>query len=804
MTTVWHDVRYGLRMLGKSPGFTAVAVLTLGLGIGATSTLFGVFNSLVLNPFPYPRSDRIVYLWSGEGGPLSAPDFLDIRRQSTSFSHLGVYSLHRFNLACDMPAPAYAAQCTADVLPVFGMPPALGRWLEESDEQPGAAPVAVISHTVWGRVFASDPAVLGRTIRLDGREFTVVGVMPSEFEFQSPRYEGHDCELWTAFSPMERDSHRGDHWLLGVGRLRDGVTVAAADAEIKAIGARLASEHPSTNSRKRFLVRSLWQQTTENTASGGALLFGATILLLLVACANVASLLLARGTHRQGEFGVRLALGGARRDIIRLVLSESLLLALLGTGVGMGVATWGLTLMKRAIPAVLVIGARREALQLNGPVLIFSVAVAALTAVLFGLLPALTAAQTPVIETLKSDGRLQIGSRLRHRLLCRLVVGQIAAALVLGHGAVLLVSSYRNVLKIHQNLVTDRVVTADLALRGDRYRTREARRAFWKDCFARVRVLPGVEAVGITTQMPLEGGNNTVILADHEIYDSTVERTVAEQSYVSSEYFAAMGIPLLRGRAPGPEDARGEVTGVAVNHTLADKCWPGQDPIGRQIRSNNAKPWFQATVVGVVGDVHQWGAEQPTFPEIFFPHALRDQDSVRLVVRTSGDARALVPLLRREVTGLNRDVPLADVRTMSEVVDKVTGPRRFLTQLVGLFTAVTLVLAMVGIYGTLAYTVSQRHREIGVRMALGAVRRDILKSVLRQAAVWILAGLAIGLALTVGSSFLLRSAAYGVDPLNPLLLFLGIIVVGSATVTACLLPARRAAKVDPMVALRYE
>jgi putative ABC transport system permease protein len=804
MGTLWQDIRYGARQLMKSPGFTALAVLTLGLGIGATSTLFGVFNSLVLDPFPYPRSDRIACLWSSDGGPLSAPDFLDIQQQNTSFSHLGVYSLHRFNLGFDTPVPAYAALCTAGVLRTFGMPPLLGRWLEESDEQPGAAPVAVISHSLWNRVFAADPAVLNRTIRLDGREFAVAGVMPPEFEFQSPRYEGHDCELWTAFSPMQGDSNRGDHWLMGIGRLKDGVTLEAADAEVKAIGMRLAKEHPDTNLRTPFLVRSLWRQTTTSTASGTALLFGATVLLLLVACANVAGLLLARGTRRQGEFGVRLALGGTRRDVIRLLLSESLLLALLGGGAGILLTRWGLTAMKHVIPSVLVIGARREALELNGAVLAFSVVVAGITAVLFGLLPAWTAARTPVVETLKGDGRSQTGSRLRHRFLRHLVVGQIAVALMLGNGAALLFSSYFNVLKANRELVTDRVITADLALRGDRYRTTEARRNFWQDLFGRIRALPGVQAVGITTQMPLEGGNNTDILVEDEVYDAAIERAAAEQSYISPEYFAAMGIPLLCGRSPGPEDARGEVIGVAVNQTLANKYWPGQNPIGRRIRSNSVRPWFQATIVGVAADVHQWGAEQPVFPEIFFPHALRDQNSVTLVVRTLGEAHALVPMLRGEVAGLDRDLPLADVRTMNEVVSKSTGPRRFLTQLVGLFMVTTLVLAMVGVYGTLSYTVSQRQREIGVRMALGAMRRDILTFMLRQTSVWVLAGLTIGLILTAASSFLLRSAAYGIDPLNPLLLFVGLIIVSSAAVAASLLPACRATRIDPMAALRHE
>jgi predicted permease len=781
-----------------------VAVFTLSIGIGATSTLFGVFNALVLDPFPYPSSDRIAYVWSCEGGPLSAPDFLDIHEQNTSFLHLGVYSLRRLNLGLDTPSPAYAALCTAGVLQTFGMPPALGRLIEESDTQAGAAPVAVISHALWNRVFASNPAALGRTIRLDGREFTVVGIMPPEFEFQSPRYDGHDCELWIPFSPMEQDSHRGDHWLLCIGRLKDGIAIKAADAEIKMIGARLAKEYPSTNLNKLFLVRSLWRQTTDNTASDTVLLFGATILLLLVACANVASILLAQGTQRQGEFGVRLAIGGTRRDIIQLLLSESFILALLGSIIGIFLAKWGLIVIKHVIPSVLIITARRDALKLNGAVLTFSVALAGIITVLFGLLPALMAARTPVVETLKGNGRSQTGSRLSYRFLRHLVAGQIALTLVLGNIAVMLFSSYLNVLRDNRDLIMEQVITADLALQGDHYRDSGTRWSFWQDLFGRVRALPGVEAVGITTQMPLKGGNNTDILVDDEIYDIEIRRTSAEQSYISPEYFAAMGIPILRGRAPVPEDARSKAVGIAVNQTLANKYWPGQDPIGRRIRSNTAKPWFQATVIGVVGDVRQWGAEHPVFPEMYFPHALRNQSSVTLVVRTSGDAHVYIPLLRNAVTALDSDLPLANVRTMNEVVKESTGPRRFLTRLVSLFMVATLILTMVGIYGTLSYTVSRRQREIGVRMALGAIHYQILKFVCRQAAPWIFGGLAIGLALTTASSFLLCSAVYGVNPLDPIFLLLGLVIVGSAALVACLLPARRATKVDPMVALRYE
>ena len=802
--TLWRDLCFGARMLRKSPGFTALAVLTLGLGIGATATLFGVFNSLVLNPFPYPCADRIAYLWSGDGWPLSAPDFEDIRQQNKSFATLGGYTPCRCNLGLDTPASVYAVRCTADVLPSFGMAPALGRLIEAADEQPGAPRVAVISDTLWKRLFAGDPAVLGRVVRLDGNDYTVVGVMPPDFEFQSAWHNGHDCELWTPFSPIRVNGGRDNHWFLGVGRLKEGVTVAAADAEIKAIGARLSKEYPDSNLRKAFLVRSLQEQMTQETRSGTLLLFSAAAMLLLVACANVASLLLARGTQRQGEFGVRLALGGGRRDIVRLLLSESLLLALLGSGVGILLARWGLVLMQQVIPATLIIGARREALQLNGPVLAFSVGVAAVTAVLFGLLPALTAARTPVMETLKGDGRSQTGTGLRHRFLWHLVAGQVALALVLGNLGVLLFSSYLNVLKANRDLVTDHVVTAQISLKGDNYKKKADRRSFWEDMFGRIRALPGVEAVGITSKLPLEGGNNSSVLVDDQVYDPAIRRPVVEVSNISPDYFASMGIPILRGRAPGPNDGEKNAMRVAINQTLAEKCWPGQDPIGKRIRANDRTPWYEATVVGVVGDVRQWGPEEPVQWEVYFPYVRSAGSEVTLVVRASGDAHRLITSLHSTVAAMDHDLPLADVRTMSEVVGKATGPRRFLTQMVSVFMGTTLLLAMVGVYGTLSYVVSQRQREIGIRMALGAVRRDIMQFVMRLGAFWVLAGLGGGVALTVGVSFLVRSFIYGVNALNPLMLSSGLLVVGGAAALACLVPAWRAAKVEPMEALHHE
>lgn len=800
--TILNDVKYGIRQLQKNPGVTIVAILTLGLGIGATTTLFGVFKELVLDPFPYPNPEKITYVWSNEGQPLSAPDFLDIYEQNTSFSDIGAYSPTRLTIGIESPEAGYATRCTAGVLRTFGMSPILGRWLDKVDEQPGAESVAVISHSLWMRIFGGEADVVGRMVRLDGQETKIVGVLPENFEFHSPWYAGYDCEIWVPLTLEKRD--RGNHWLLCVGRLKQDVTLGSANAEIKAIGTRLAQAYPDSNLHKPFLVRSLREQITQRTSRLTYLLFGAVGLLLLVACANVASMLLARGTQRQSEFGVRFALGAARSNVMSLLLTECLMLALLGSIAGVVFAKYGLKVMQYLIPPLLAIGARRAALQMDGTILLFSLGLALVTTLLFGILPAFTAARTSVVETLKSGGRSQTGSRIRHRYLCHLVIAQIALTVVLSNTAVLLSASYLKVMQSHQDLDTDRVLTAEITLQGQRYVQGEARQQFWDQFFERVRGIPSIQHVAITTKMPLEGGINSHVLIEGQVYDPTVVRPLVENSLISPGYFAAMGAPVLRGRPPGPEDAQGDFVGVAVNRTLADTFWPGENPLGKRIFDNSAEPWFKAKVVGVVGDISQWGAEHEVIPELYFPYARRNEAGVMLVVRATGNSRNLVPLLREELAALDSSLPLSNIRTMKDVVATSVSSRRLYTQLINVFMGTALMLTVVGIYGTLSYNVLQRKRDIGVRIAIGALSRHILNFILHQAGLWVLAGLLIGLTFTLVLSLVLSSLVFNISPLSSISLLAGLgLVVGSACL-ACILPALRAARVDPMEALRYE
>lgn len=798
LVTIVQDLRFGFRQLGKRPSFTIMAALTLAIGVGATTSIFSVLKALVFDPFPYPNSERIAYIWSNQGQPLSLPDYEDIRDQNKSFEEIGVYKPDRFNLGGESPESICGTCCTAGVLRSLGMQPALGRWLEDADDKPGAPPVAVISHSLWTRNFASDPQIVGKPIRVNGNPIMVVGVMPPQFEFFSPWGGGSD--LWTQLD-SSHNRVRGSHWLLGVGRLKPGVSLQNADAEIKTIGARLAKAYPDSNLHKPFLVNSILREMTKDNASKLWILTGAVVMVLLVSCANVASMLLAKSTHRQTEFGVRIALGASRGRILCLLLAECLLLGFLGSGLGVLFALWGVETIQYLIPATV---ARRNAMQIDAPVLGFSVILTFVTVLLFGLPPAFTAARTSIMETLKQAGKSQTGSRIRHRFLKGLVVSQIALALVLANGAALLSASYLNVLKTNKSLDTEFVLSSEIVLDEARYKTEEARNRFWDQLVERVQTLPGVQSAAVTSKLPLEGGNNSGYLVDDQVYESGADRPWVEDSYVSPQYFTAMDIPLLRGRILEKEDGAGEVIGVAVNRSFVEKYWPNQDPLGRRIRPDGSNAWFTARVVGVVDDVRQWGPERPAIPEIYFLHTRDGAVSSKLIVRTETQAAGFAPLLRRELAALDSNLPLANIRTMKEVVGSSMHSRRFLTQLIDFFMAAALILCAVGIYGTLSYQLLQRTREIGLRMALGAGPQQIASFVFRQAGTWTIAGLILGFVGTLVLSYFIRSLVFGVSPLNPYSLLIGLGLASGAAGLACLIPAWRAVRLHPVEALRVE
>lgn len=797
------DFRLSLRTLAKSRTFAFIAVLTLAVGIGSTTAIFGVLRALVLSPFHYPNADQLVHVWSGDRWSLSPADFLDVHEQSTSFSSFGVYQPQSVNVGAENAQSVTAVAGTAGVLSAFGVQPILGRLFEPADDLPGAPPVVILSESLWQQLFGGDRSALGRTVRLNGVDTTVVGIMPRTFEFVSPWLRTADCQLWMPLSFNGEDRTRRDsHYLLGIARLRDGVSVATADGEIKTIGRRLAGLYPDSNTRKTFLVTSLRYEMTKDLGAQVWTLFAAVGLVLLVACGNVASMLLARSSRRQGEFGVRIALGASPANLVRLTLTESLVLALAGAAVGIGFAYGGVEILRAIAP---VTDARKAAIAVDLTALGFALGATALTALLAGVPPAFAAMRTSVAGVLRADARGAVGSRARHRMLRALIIAQVALAFLLVNGAVLFSRSYLRLLDENRLLATDAVVSAQVALRGPRYEKNEDRVRLWYALEERLKALPGVSHAALTSKLPLEGGSNTSALVNDETYDPTQRRMQVERSSVTEDYFNAMGLRLIKGRGLKPEDREGDIRGVVVNQKLVDTAWPNKDPIGEILRGNNpGKPWYTARIVGVVDNVKQWGAETEVQPEMYTTPEGHWSNHVHLVLRTTLPASQIAPMLRRELAALDSDLALRDVRTMREVVDDATQSQRAVAGLVNFFMATALGLVAVGLYGTLSYHVQQRTREIGVRVAIGASKANILRLVFAQGSRWVATGLVLGLGGSLALSSALKSLVYGMEGVSTLPLLLAVVVVGIAATAACWLPAWRAARLDPLNALRAD
>jgi len=797
------DLRLSLRTLAKSRAFALIAVLTLAVGIGSTTATFGVLRALVLSPFHYPNADQLVHVWSGDSWSLSPADFLDLHEQSTSFSSFGVYQPQSVNVGAENAQSVTAVAGTADVLRAFGVQPILGRLFEPADDRPGAPPVVILAESLWQQLFGGDRSVIGRTVRLNGVDTTVVGVMPRTFEFASPWLRTVDCQLWTPLPFHDEDRTRRDsHYLLGVARLRDGVSVATADGEIKTIGRRLAELYPNSNTRKAFLVRPLRHEMTSDLGARVWTLFAAVGLVLLVACGNVASMLLARSSRRQGEFGVRIALGASPANLVRLALTESLVLASVGAVLGIGLAYGGVEILRAISP---VTEARKAAIAVDLAALGFALGATLLTALLAGVPPALAALRTSVAGILRADARGAVGSPTRHRLLRALIVAQVALAFLLVNGAVLFSRGYLRLLDENRLLATDSVVSAQVALRGPRYDKNEDRVRLWYALEERLKALPGALHAALTSKLPLEGGSNTSALVNDETYDPTQRRLQVERSSVTEDYFNAMGLRLLKGRGLKPEDREGDIRGVVVNQKLVDAAWPDKDPVGEILRGNNpGKPWYTARVVGVVDDVKQWGAEAEVQPEMYTTPEGHWNNHVHLVLRTTLPPSQLAPMMRRELAALDTDLALRDVRTMRRVVDDATQGQRAVAGLVNFFMATALGLVAVGLYGTLSYHVQQRTREIGVRVAIGASKASIVQLVFVQGSRWVATGLLLGLAGSLALSSALKSLVYGMEGVTTLPLALAVVVVGVAATAACWLPAWRAARLDPLDALRAD
>ncbi len=813
MRTLLQDVRYGLRLLARSPGFTAIALLTLMLGIGATAAMFSVVDAVLLRALPYRDPQRLVSVFedaSGTGFPRNTPapgNYADWRAQTQIFSGVAATLERVYSLTGGPegqhgePENLDGTAVTQNLFSVLGVEPVLGRVFLPEEDRPGAPHVVLIGHGLWQRRFGGDPNLVGRAITLNNEKYTVVGVMPPGFS-----YPFRDPELWTpaAFTP-ERLANRGAHYLTVVARLQPGVTVAKANAELRVLCNRLARAYPDTNAGiSRFFAEPLQSTYTRDARTSLMVLMAAVAFILLIACANIANLLLSRATGRQREIAVRTALGAARGRVIRQMLTESALLACGGGLLGVLLAGGCFNFLKNLIPADL---SRSVSLSLDPHVLAFAVGISLASSFLFGMAPALQVSKIDLNEMLKEGGRGNSGSRRRiFRNL--LVVGEVALSLMLLVGSGLLLVSFSKLRGLDPGFQTDHVLTARLVVPHTKYGDFTKRSQFFAQVLEKVRALPGVKASGFTSALPLtwNGGTNGftpegVVLDPNVTYD-------ANNRVVTPGYFEAMRIPLRSGRLFDQGDGPDAAPVAIVNETMARKFWPGQDVVGKRLKFGDGQdktPWCR--IVGVVGDVHQMRLSDPPRQEMYFPSWQAGDNWMvprDLVIQAAGNPLGLAAAVRQAVWSIDRDQPVSLVMTLDNLLDQDVAQRRIQAALLGGLAGLALVLACVGIYGVLSYLVTQRTREIGVRVALGASAADVFRTVAGQGMALAAAGIAAGLAGALALSRLLGSLLFGVHATDPLTYLAAIAVFAVVALLACYFPARRATRVDPLRALRYE
>jgi putative ABC transport system permease protein len=803
MQTFWQDLRYGLRMLAKKPGFTAVAVFTLALGIGANSAIFSVVNGVLLRPMPLEDPDRLIKIWeslpSGGYGTASAPNLKDWREQNTVFNGVAAYTLSSLNLrGQDSPERLSGAAVSSNFFDVVGVRPRLGRAFQAGEDEAGRNHVALLSHRLWQRAFGGDAGVVGKDVLLNGESYTVVGVMPPEFRFPSRL-----IEVWVPLViPPDQVNNRGNHWMFTLARLKPEAGFEQAREQMGVIAKRIEQQYPDSQAGRSVFLIPLQEETVQGIRPALRALMFAVGFVLLIACANVANLLLARATSRRREIAVRTALGAGRLRLVRQLLTESLLLAAAGGALGLAMAKWGvealLVMAQNFLP-------RSNEVGLDWRVATFTAALSLLTGVFFGLIPALQSSRVDLQSALK-DGAGAGGGAQNNWLRSALVVMEVAATLVLLIGAGLLIKSFIRLYETDLGFKAEKVLTMSLALPLAKYPDVQAAAAFHQKLVDRVASLPGARAAGVINYLPLQqwGFNGGIAIDGQGPYEPG-RGPLAEFRAISPDYFRTMGVPLISGRSFTPQDQSNSAPVVIVNQALAQRYLSGQDPIGKRIRSvgNNWR-----TVVGVVGDVRQSGVTQLARAEVFVPVTQAIWTSLTqtmsLAVRAEAEPGALISAVRNAVKEIDPAQPVFNVKTMEAVVADSVSDRRLNMLLLGIFATVALTLAVTGIYSVMSYTVSQSTREIGVRMALGARPMDVLKLVAGQGMSLTFAGVVLGVAGAFGLTRLMATLLYGVTATDPLTFAIVSALLVIVALLACLLPARRATKVDPMVALRNE
>ena len=806
---MFQDIKFALRVTAKSPLFTLVVVATLALGVGATTAIFTVIDAAFLRPLPYREADALVHLWEADAQQsrrreASLPDYLDLKGHGGEvFESLAGYSGSGVTLAGrDAPERLQAARVTYDFFNVLGVAPALGRAFAEGEDRAGATPVVVLGHGLWQRKFGGDPQIVGRAVSLGGTSYTVVGVLPQEFQFPPIG----DAQVWLPLNPSANEqSRRYQHWLRVVARLRPGQTAEQARAQLGAVARQWQATDPQYHSGAQLVVVPLRDQIVGPTRPVLLVLLGTVAFVLLIACVNVANLLLARLAARRRELVVRLALGASRWRLVRQLLVESLLLAVLGGAAGVLLAKWGVALLVAAVPPQqLMAMPYLRGLGLDWRVLGFACAVTLLTGLVFGVAPALRASKPDLRESLQEGARGTTGGADR-RLRELLVVSETALALVLLVGAGLTAKSLVRLLQVNPGFDPANVLMFHLALPAEKYGAGDKASAFYQQLFARLETMPGVEAAGAVSRFPLAGGNTGTLTVEGRPAAAPREQMEVNLRTVSRGYFRAMGLPLVRGRAFAETDRAGAPRVALVNQTLAAKFFAGGDAVGQRIKFpfTGEEP---LEIVGVVGDEKVVELDAATTPVVYFPYLQSPDSALGVVVRTSSDPLALADVVRREVRALEPELVVSQVATMEQYISARPAifMRRYPALLMGVFAAVALALALVGIYGVVSYSVSQRTHEIAVRMALGAGRAQIFRNVIGRGLALVLAGVAAGIVGSLALTRLLAGVLYGVSATDPATFALVAVALVAVACAACYLPARRATRVDPMDALRYE
>jgi putative ABC transport system permease protein len=815
MESVRQNLRYGLRRLRKSPGFTIVAVLTLTLGIGATTAIFSVVDAVLLRPLPFPHANRIVQVLrhydGGDEAAVSAPQYLDWHKRNHVFDHLAAYPIlpSGMNLSgTGEPRHVQSIGVTNEFFPVMGTEPLLGRTFSPEEDQPGGANVVVISYGLWKDYFGGDPGILTRQIQLNSSAYSVVGVMPRGFEFPEA------TRLWTPLRLPAVSSDPANVYAV-LGRLKQGVPLAQAHAELNILQKQLRQEQPDLPASDTLATLTLQNHIVGDVRPILLLLLGAVGFVLLIACVNVANLLLSRANSREQEVAIRAALGASRRRLLEQMLTESLLLGLLSGATGVVLASLGIRLMTTLGPASI---PRLQEVAVDLRVLAFAVLVSVVSGILFGLGPAVHVARIPPSQTLKEGGRGLAGNMKKRRARGLLVAGEISISLILLVGAVLLIRSAVLLHAVKPGFDPDNVLTLQTSL-PVKYARPELKNAFYRQVLDRINAIPGVEAAATVTSLPTELGPDLPLSVEGRVHKDRREGDAESQyRWVSADYFRAMRIPLLRGRGFTEADNEHAPGVVIINQTLARQVWPQEDPIGKQmtIAKTMGPEWSDAApreVVGIVGDIKDTGLDEMAPVELYVPYAQVPSHVVALsvqmaptswVVRTRMDPSAIRQEIQKAVSAVDNNQAITNVRTMNQILATSVASHRFNMSILTFFAVLALVLAAVGTYGVISYGVSERLHEIGLRMALGAQRGDVFRLVVGQGMSFALLGVGIGLAGAFAFTRLLTNLLYGVTTTDPFT-FAGVaLLLAMVALLACYLPARRAMSVDPMVALRYE